>query len=283
MENKDLVNYNDSKLIETLKSTVAQGLTDPEFRLFTEFCKSTGLNPFKKEIWAIKAGGRLQLMTGINGYLSIANSHPQFDGMEVDVELLNGKPMKAVAKVYRKDRKYPSVGIALMSEFGKSTPVWSQMPSVMLTKVAKSIALREAFTQELGGLYTEEEMPSQYEQRETHKVSPPPPVKAVMLTKLDAPLYYQIPNDVLKTINPQFLIKREVKQDAELDVFISYYDLGPRLKEYQIDAKLLPQKSDSIDYEAMFEDTIEEKTTADEVVEETPLQKAQKRAKEMRK
>jgi hypothetical protein len=113
----------------------------------------------------------------------------------------------------------------------------------------------------------------------------PPPVKAVMLTKLDAPLYYQIPNDVLKTINPQFLIKREVKQDPKLDVFISYYDLGPRLKEYLLDPKLLPQKSDSIDtdYEAMFEDTNEEEVKTPVVVEETPLQKAQKRAKEMRK
>lgn len=165
MENKELVtlDYNDKGVISTLKQTVAIGASDAEFAMFTEFCKSTGLNPFKKEIWFIKAGGRVQLMTGINGFLAIANSHPQYDGLEIDVEVdNNGNPIKAVCKVYRKDRSRPSTGIALMKEFVKPTPIWKQMPSVMLTKVAKSIALREAFPQELNGLYTAEEMPPEY-------------------------------------------------------------------------------------------------------------------------
>lgn len=111
----------------------------------------------------------------------------------------------------------------------------------------------------------------------------PPPVKTETLTKLSEPLYYQIPDVIVNTINPQFLLKRGVRRHTDLDVFISYYDLGPRLKEYLIDKKLLPEKSDSIDYDPMFEDTIEEEVKTPEVVEETPLQKAQKRAKEMRK
>lgn len=159
----ELINYESKETLTTLKQTVAQGATDVEFQMFVQFCKSTGLNPFKKEIWFIKAGGRVQMMTGINGFLAIANAHTQFDGMEIDVETDNqGSPLKAVAKVYRKDRKYPSVGIALMKEFKKDTPIWRQMPSVMLTKVAKSIAIREAFSQELNGLYTQEEMPPEY-------------------------------------------------------------------------------------------------------------------------
>ncbi len=43
----EIVKYEDKGIIETLKATVAQGLNDSEFKLFTEFCKSTGLNPFK--------------------------------------------------------------------------------------------------------------------------------------------------------------------------------------------------------------------------------------------
>lgn len=155
------IDFSKPEMIKTLKATVAQGLSDPEFALFAEHCKGTGLNPFKKEVWAIKAGNRLQIMTGLNGYLQIANSHPQFDGMTVEVDN-DQKPSKAICKVYRKDRKYPAEGVALMSEYGKSTPIWQQMPRVMLTKVAKSIALREAFPQELNGTYTEEEMPSDY-------------------------------------------------------------------------------------------------------------------------
>jgi len=158
-----LINYLNPKMIETLRNTVARDLTDSEFQLFTEICKSSGLNPFKKEVWAIKAGGRLQVMTGINGYMAIANNHPQFDGMEIDVEMKTDRPFKATCKVHRKDRKFPSTGVALMAEFGKSSPIWVQMPTVMLTKVAKCIALREAFCQELNGTYAEEEMPREYE------------------------------------------------------------------------------------------------------------------------
>lgn len=164
------LDYSDKAVINTLKQTVAIGATDAEFAMFSEFCKSTGLNPFKKEIWFIKAGGRVQIMTGINGFLAIANSHPQYDGLEIDVEVdQQGNPLKAVCKVYRKDRNRPSIGIALMKEFVKPTPIWKQMPSVMLTKVAKSIALREAFPQELNGLYTVEEMPAEYSLKDAPK------------------------------------------------------------------------------------------------------------------
>jgi len=159
------IDFKDREMIATLKATVAQGLSDQEFTLFAEFCKSTRLNPFKREIWAIKAGNRLQLMTGINGFFAIANSHPQFDGLECDVETdEKGLPIKAVARAHRKDRKFPAVGIALLRESKGQSPIWNQQPSVMLTKVAKARALREAFPQEMGGLYTDDEMPQQYTQ-----------------------------------------------------------------------------------------------------------------------
>lgn len=157
----ELTTISDTKLA-TLRNTVAPGLTDAEFGLFAEIVKSTGLNPFTKEIWAIKAGGRLQLMTGINGFLRIANSHPAFDGMEVGHEWDEKGLVACTVKVHRKDRKFPSVATAYMAEYSKPTPIWKSMPSVMLAKCAKSLAIREAFIQELGGLYTAEEMPSNF-------------------------------------------------------------------------------------------------------------------------
>lgn len=149
--------------VRTLRNTIAPGLTDPEFELFVETCRSTGLNPITKEVWAIKTAGRLQIMAGLNGFLKIANSHPQFDGMEVDIKTDDkGSPQSATAKVYRKDRKYPSSCTVLLNEFRQGTPIWAKMPSVMLAKVAKSHAIREAFSLELAGLYTPEEMPAEY-------------------------------------------------------------------------------------------------------------------------
>lgn len=162
MNDKQLITQNNVEMLNTLRNTVAPGLTDPEFLLFSEIVKSTGLNPVTKEVWAIKAGGRLQLMTGINGFLRIANSHPMFDGMEVEFEWDNKQLVSATAKVYRKDRRFPAVATAYMNEYGKPSPVWKTMPSVMLSKCAKSLAIREAFVQELGGLYTQEEMPPEF-------------------------------------------------------------------------------------------------------------------------
>lgn len=162
MNDKALITQNNVEMLTTLRNTVAPGLTDSEFALFAEIVKSTGLNPVTKEVWAIKAGGRLQLMTGINGFLRIANSHPMFDGMEVEFEWDNKQLVSATAKVYRKDRRFPAVATAYMNEYGKPSPIWKTMPSVMLSKCAKSLAIREAFVQELGGLYTQEEMPAEF-------------------------------------------------------------------------------------------------------------------------
>lgn len=162
MSNELTTQSTNLEVLQALRNTVAPGLTEPEFRLFAEMCRATGLNPATKEIWAIKAGGRLQLMTGINGFLRIANSHPQFDGMEVSFEWDGKQLVSCTVKVHRKDRKFPSVATAYWSEYAKQTPIWRSMPTVMLSKCAKSLAIREAFIQELGGFYTAEEMPSSF-------------------------------------------------------------------------------------------------------------------------
>ncbi len=158
-----LINYEDNKTLQVIKESVAKNATPAEFSYFLEFCKSTGLNPFKKEIWFIKTNAGVQIMTGINGFLTIANSHPQFDGMEVSLQEENGKLISATAKVYRKDRKIPSCATVYLNEYFKPSKfgngMWEKMPRMMLQKVAKSVALREAFSQELGGICIEEEMP----------------------------------------------------------------------------------------------------------------------------
>lgn len=158
MEN-EIIKQEDRSL---LLATVAKGATESEFQMFLEFCKSTGLNPFKKEIWFIKTGAGVQMMTGINGFLTIANNHPQFDGMTVKIDEQDGKLVSATCTVYRKDRKYPSEATVYYSEYAKNSPIWRTMPRMMLQKVAKSVALREAFPQELNGIYTQEEMPQEY-------------------------------------------------------------------------------------------------------------------------
>jgi phage recombination protein Bet len=178
METKELmllnsIDFDNAKVVATLKATVAQGLTDAEFLLFAEHCKSTRLNPFKRDVWAIKVNGRLQLMTGINGYWTTANRHDQFDGYEEGYISKDGQELPdtyagndyigAWCKVHRKDRKMPAKGVAFMAEYNKGHGNWKTMPRVMIMKCAESIALRKAFPQELNGTYTAEEMPREYE------------------------------------------------------------------------------------------------------------------------
>lgn len=154
--------WDSPRMRKLLINTVAKGASDEEFALFREICRSTGLNPFKRELWFIKTNSGVQMMTGLHGFHRIANSHPQYDGMEVETEEdEKGKPVKSVAKVYRKDRKLPSVGVARWSEYGKTGGNWNRMPFLMLEKCAESVALRKAFPQELSGLHTSEEMPEQ--------------------------------------------------------------------------------------------------------------------------
>lgn len=172
---KGAVDYANPKTIDTIRATVAVGATDSELEMFLAFCQSTGLNPFKREIWFVKTkgytkrdgtqvDGRVQIMTGINGFFQIANSNAKFDGMSEPEfeEGQNGLPTKCTVRVYRKDRSHPSVGVARWSEFfpgktDKGSSLWETKPYHMLAKVAKAIALREAFPQQLNGLYTEEE------------------------------------------------------------------------------------------------------------------------------
>lgn len=208
------IDYANREVVQTLKATVAQGLNEPEFRLFVDYCKSTGLNPFKKEVWAIKAGGRLQIMTGINGFLTIANKNPAFDGLECSVDD-DENPTKAICKVYRKDRKYPSEGVAMIKEYYKKTPIWDQMPRVMLTKVAKSIALREAFPQELGSLYAQEEMPPEYRAPAVEIIRP---AAAPIETVADA------------VYEPE----TEVEEQSETTEEVYYYKLWPKMDGFDV-------------------------------------------------
>lgn len=190
--NLTTIDFENKQTIETLINTVAKGATVSEFRMFAEMCKATGLNPYKKEIWCIITGEgqsrKVQMMVGINGFVAIANDQPEYDGMEVIegdlIEIEAGKnkilvPSFVTAKVYRKDRKFPSVFTAKWSEYSQSLvskygnlTVWGQKPGVMLAKCAKSMALREAFPQRLNGLHTEEEFNPENQATEPINITP---------------------------------------------------------------------------------------------------------------
>lgn len=274
------IDYSKKEVIETLKATIAKGATDADLSLFLEHCKATGLNPFKKEVWFIKGKGytkkdgeevegTLQIMTGINGFQAVANSHPQYDGTEViesDNKITIDKatfedwkgnitekkvsppiiaPEYIDVKVWRKDRKFPATARARWSEYGKDVlspkgkrTIWGQMPSIMLAKCAKSLALREAFPQELNGVYTTDEMPPEYSvvevvKEESAKNNKKPDVSQAQIL------------DKKELIEPLNEVAQQVFGDDNISLTTaeSYvYNLAPKFKD--VDAKKYNERFD---------------------------------------
>lgn len=171
--------------IETIKSVLCPGITDGELSLFREVCRSTGLNPFAKQIYPIKRPAldeesgkyipKLTIQTGIDGYRLIAERTGKYlgqqqpmwcgaDGKWVEVWTLSEPPVAARAAVYRQGFAEPMVRIARWSAYaqtkkgGSLTRMWLTMGPEQLAKCAEAIALRAAFPQELSGMYTRDEM-----------------------------------------------------------------------------------------------------------------------------
>ena len=230
------INYDDKAIVKTMQETVARGTTPAEFALFVQYCKATGLNPFKKEIWCIKANQGLQIMTGINGFWTIANSSKDFDGAEVGLINASGEWVKTVpdnsfigawCRVYRKDRRIPMEGEALLADYAKGFGLWKTAPRIMIKKVAESIALRKAFPQELNGLYTKEEMPAEYTPAvEIVEVEPTPKPKKKAPKKVTL-AEDELPDwDAKKESNPQPVEKPVEKKVNALADMTTYYDVS---------------------------------------------------------
>jgi phage recombination protein Bet len=170
-----------SEQVEIIKRTVAQGVTDDELALFLETARRRGLDPFAGQIHAVRRydgrAGRdvMSIQTGIDGYRKLADETglvewvegPEFtgDGREwVGVWLEEAPPAAARFTVKRKDRAREERRVALWREYvqkkgdGTVTKMWATKAATMLGKCAEALALRAAFPERLGGIYTADEM-----------------------------------------------------------------------------------------------------------------------------
>ena len=175
------INLTPEMVKKYLVSGDASSVTDQEIVMFMMMCKANHLNPWNKEAYCIKYGTQpATMVVGKEAYMKRANAHPQYDGMDDGIVVLVKETGEMIyrkgaitlegeqliggwADVYRKDRSRSTRVEVPFSEYagrkkdGSLNGQWSSKPATMIRKVAQVQALREAFPDTLGGLYTADE------------------------------------------------------------------------------------------------------------------------------
>lgn len=221
--------------VNLIRDTVATGSTDLELKMFLSQCQRTGLDPITRQIYFIKGKtGKVMIQTSIDGFRLIAErtgkyegqTKPEWcgdDGVWKEVWTLPKNPSAARIGVWKTGFREPLYAVAIFNEYaqkdyqGKLSSMWAKMPTLMISKVAESLAFRKAFPNDLSGIYTSEEMAQNDDQPE--QVQSLQPVSKGEATIKKVAEAFKVPPGNIKTKNPKdavILKLQKIMQDMGL-------------------------------------------------------------------
>lgn len=146
-----------AELVKVLRQMMPQGFSDRDFMAFIQIAAKYQLNPFTREIYPMpKKGGGVQVIVGIDGWVSIVQRNRKYDGVEFhEVETEGGVPVVTICTMYVKGQGHPVIVAERFKECRRGTDPWNQMPFRMLRHKAYIQAARLAFG--INGIADEEE------------------------------------------------------------------------------------------------------------------------------
>lgn len=182
------VTEQDVRDLMAANGNAVSNVTAAEIKTFLRLCQSQRLNPFTRDAYIVKYGnGPATVIAGKDAFVKRATRNAKYRGHEAGITVigndgkmhrregsmkLNGETIVGGwCKVYLDGYECPIFDEVAMDEYsapdkyGKNG--WAKMPATMIRKVALCHALREAFPEDLGGLYGSEEMDQAQQQEQT--------------------------------------------------------------------------------------------------------------------
>ncbi len=211
-EQLGMTDYNE--LAGILKNTIMPKSSDEEMAAFALVCSTYKLNPLTREVYAFptKAGG-IMPMIGIDGWLKIAHSHPDYAGMGW-AEGAEDNDRWCECTVWLKSTpEHPVTIREYLSECRQaSSPVWAQRPKRMLRHRATIQAIRYALG--ISGVSDaddwQESAPEVQMRDVTRKVDEPS-----FLQKEAVPMRAGLPGAAPADFKPNFLRKEAVESTKD--------------------------------------------------------------------
>src|SRR3990167_6675602 len=166
--------------LKQIKEIYGKNLSVGEFNTLVQMGRATGLNPFLKEIWAVKYSDTpAQIFIGRDGYRKSAQRHPLYDYHVADAvysadkfDVVNGEVVHkyslanrgnlvgAYCVVQRKGSSRPTYVFVELKEYTTNKSLWNPQtgkPATMIKKVAEAQGLKSAFQELFAGTYSEYE------------------------------------------------------------------------------------------------------------------------------